>query len=210
MLGVVRSGIMGGTFDPIHIAHLHAAEVALQQLELDRVLFIPAGDPWQKRGRQVTAARHRLEMVRLATQGVDGFEVDTREIDRNGPTYTIDTLESFPADEELFLIVGADAAMNMTTWNQADEVLARVTVLVAPRPGIDIVEVALAFPSGVVLDMAPLDVSATNVRKRLKAGKPHRFLVGAEVADYIAQHNLYADQIEGDRVGSPIEQEQTS
>ncbi|MFP4074573.1 MAG: nicotinate-nicotinamide nucleotide adenylyltransferase, partial [Actinomycetota bacterium] len=104
----MRTGILGGTFDPIHVAHLHTAEVAHHQLELDRVLILPAGDPWQKSGRDVTPGKHRLEMCRLAVEGAEGLEVDLRELDRDGPTYTADTLGTFPRDEELFLILGSD------------------------------------------------------------------------------------------------------
>jgi nicotinate-nucleotide adenylyltransferase len=93
---------LGGTFDPIHIAHLHAGEVSLNQANLDRVLFIPAGAPWQKSDRIVTGAAHRLAMVELAISGFDGFKADDQELVRDGPTYTVDTLSTFPADEELF------------------------------------------------------------------------------------------------------------
>src|SRR3970040_1404301 len=99
MLASVRTGILGGTFDPIHIAHLHAGETALFGAGLDRVVFMPAGDPWQKEDRALTSAAQRLEMTRLAIEGVDRFEVDERETRRDGPTYTIDTLHSFPPVE---------------------------------------------------------------------------------------------------------------
>ena len=108
----MRTGILGGTFDPIHIAHLHAGETALYQARLDRVLFMPAGEPWQKADRRISGAEHRVEMIRLAIEGVDRVRDWTiGKFEREGPTYTIDTLLSFPDDEDLSLILGADAAL---------------------------------------------------------------------------------------------------
>lgn len=210
ILDGVRTGILGGTFDPIHIGHLHAGEVALAQLNLDRVLFMPAGDPWQKEGRAVSSAVHRLAMTRLAVQAHRGFEVDTREIDREGSTFTIDTLESFPLDEELFLIVGSDAVAGIETWHRPEDILARVTLAIAPRPGIDIIEVARAHPEAVVLDMAPLDISSTNIRLRARLGSPYRFLVHPTVADYIEVNDVYREAPRGDRVGESNSQEERS
>ena len=151
ILAPVRTGILGGTFDPIHIAHLHTAETALHQLALERVLLIPAGDPWQKAGRRISQGHHRLAMARLATDGVDGLEVDSREIDRDGPSYTIETLETFPADEDLYLIVGSDSAAGLSTWHRWEEIVERTTIVVAPRPGVSPGELGLA--ASVVLDM---------------------------------------------------------
>ncbi len=135
MLAGVRTGILGGTFDPIHIAHLHAGETAQFAAGLDRVLFMPAGDPWQKAERSMTPAADRLAMTELAIEGIEGFEVDDRELHRDGPTYTIDTLLTFPAEEELFLILGADAAVGLPSWHRWEDVIERAGVLVVPRPG---------------------------------------------------------------------------
>lgn len=189
ILAHVRTGILGGTFDPIHIAHLHAAECALSQFELDRVLLIPAGDPWQKADHDVTSSQHRLEMCRLAVSDVVGLEVDDREVTRSGPTYTADTLASFPAGEDLFLILGADALSAIHTWERAHEVLNRARVIVAPRSGDYVYDEA----HGDVLDMGLLDVSATDIRGRVRDGRPCRYLVTEPVHAYIKANDLYTE-----------------
>jgi nicotinate-nucleotide adenylyltransferase len=192
MLAPVRTGILGGTFDPIHIAHLHAGETALSAADLDRVLFMPAGDPWQKTDeRQVTDARARVEMTRLAIKGVPGFELDLREVERDGPTYTIDTLLTFPGDEELFLILGFDAAVGLPTWHRWEEVVERAGILVVPRPGYELAAVSEVVPSAVLLDMVALDVSASSIRRMAAQGAPYRFLVTPEVHQFIEIEGIY-------------------
>lgn len=206
----MRTGILGGTFDPIHIAHLHAGETALHQAGLDQVLFIPAGDPWQKLGRRVSTTEHRLEMVRLATVGVDGFQADDREATRDGLTYTVDTLATFPEAEELFLILGADAALHVPTWKRYREVLDRATVLVVPRAGTDSTAVAEILPDSVFLDMAILEVSGTEIRAMARTGSPFRFLVSDVVHRYIVENNLYAEAGRADMVEGPTDMEEPS
>lgn len=191
MLANVRTGILGGTFDPIHIAHLHAGETALFAAELDRVLFMPAGDPWQKGERDLTPAAQRREMTRLAIEGIDRFEIDDREIDRDGPTYTIDTLLSFPPDEELFLILGADAAVGLPTWYRWEAVIERAGILVVPRPGTDVAAVARTVPTATILDMSTLDISSTSIRTLAASGRPYRFLVPPEVHRFIEGNGIY-------------------
>jgi nicotinate-nucleotide adenylyltransferase len=209
MLAPVRTGILGGTFDPIHIAHLHAGETALHAAHLDRVLFMPAGDPWQKTDeRQVTPAAARVEMTRLAIEGVAGFELDLREVERDGPTYTIDTLASFPADDELFLILGFDAAVGLPTWHRWEEVVARAGILVVPRPGYDLSRVESVVPSAVLLEMAALDVSASSIRRMAAQGAPYRFLVTPEVYRFIESQGIYTQSPTGDRVMSAKDQEE--
>ncbi|HEY5728050.1 MAG TPA: nicotinic acid mononucleotide adenylyltransferase, partial [Acidimicrobiia bacterium] len=132
----MRRGILGGTFDPPHVAHLVAAETAYRQLALDVVTLMPAGDPWQKADRRVSDPVHRLAMTELAAAGVGYFEVDDREVRRRGPTYTIETIGSFPADDDIVLILGADAAAGLAGWHRADEVRGRASFAVMPRPGI--------------------------------------------------------------------------
>jgi nicotinate-nucleotide adenylyltransferase len=187
----VRTGILGGTFDPIHLAHLHAAETALDQGALDRVLFMPAGQPWQKSDRDVTGAGHRLEMVRLAISGAPGFELDRREIDRDGPTYTIETLESFPSHDQVYLILGSDAAAGLETWHRYADVIERAGLLIAPRPGYPGAEVVVRHKAATLLEMAPLGVSSTMIRKMAGEGRPYRYLVTDRVHDYIRENNLY-------------------
>lgn len=197
MLVAVRTGIFGGTFDPIHIAHLHAAECAKHQLGLDRVLVMPAGDPWQKAHRRVSSDEDRVAMCLIAVAGADGLAVDEREIGRQGPTYTIDTLATFPDEEELFLIVGGDAAAGLDTWHRWEEILDRATLVVIPRPG----NMTSDIPGSVVIEMGALEVSGTDIRRRASNGRPFRYLVTPTVHDYISTHDLYAKDHRDDMVG---------
>lgn len=206
----MRTGILGGTFDPIHLAHLHAAETALDQGRLDRVLFIPAGDPWQKADREVSTSARRAAMVRLAIEDVPNFELDRREVDRSGPTYTIDTLDSFPSDEEIFLILGSDAAAGVETWHRSRDVLARARILIAPRPGNSAEGVAAMLASASILEMAPLGVSSTMIRAMAGEGRPFRYLVPKAVWTYISENNLYAKAENRDSVRETTETESSS
>jgi nicotinate-nucleotide adenylyltransferase len=208
MLALVRTGILGGTFDPIHIAHLHAGETALHAAGLDRVVFMPAGEPWQKTDdRQVTPAGVRVEMTRLAIAGLPEFELDLREVAREGPTYTIDTLLSFPANEELFLILGFDAAVGLPTWHRWEEVVQRAVILVVPRAGHDLSDVTDVVPSAVALEMAALDISASSIRRMAAGGLPYRFLVTPEVHRFIEAQGIYTQSRTGDRVIGAKDQE---
>jgi nicotinate-nucleotide adenylyltransferase len=191
ILVAVRTGILGGTFDPIHVAHLHTAECALHQAQLDRVLIMPAGDPWQKSGRDLTPGEHRLQMCRLAVEGVEGIEVDLRELERDGPTYTVETLATFPADEELFLILGSDSLSGIRTWERWEEVVERVTIIEAPRPGVE--RDVGADLRAIQLDMGLLEISSTDIRRRIVAGEPYRYLVTSPVHGYIEVTSLYAN-----------------
>jgi nicotinate-nucleotide adenylyltransferase len=202
ILDLVRTGILGGTFDPIHIAHLHAAQTALYQAGLDRVLIMPAGEPWQKTNRMVTPPDRRLEMARLAVAGVDGLEVDDRELARDGPTYTVETLATFPKDERLHLVMGADTALGLPSWREAGQVRSMATILVLPRPGVDSTVVGQLIPEAVFLDMAVLEISGTEIREMAKRGAPFRFLVTEAVHEYIVTHGLYAENAPDDRVGA--------
>ncbi|REK25256.1 MAG: nicotinate (nicotinamide) nucleotide adenylyltransferase [Actinobacteria bacterium] len=188
------------------MAHLHAAETALFA-GLDRVLFVPAGDPWQKTDREVTAVEHRVAMTRISIEGIDGFEIDLQETERQGPSYTIDTLESFPDDDELFLILGADAAAGIHSWHRAEDVLDRARMIVVPRPGTPPSAVTEALPGALRLEMAALDLSSTMIRAMAAEGRPYRFLVPEGVYGYILAENLYAKPETGDRVDQIIREE---
>ena len=194
MLHIVRRGILGGTFDPPHLAHLFAGEAAYRDLNLDVVNFIPAGAPWQKAGRKVTSAEDRWQMTLLAVEGVSYFEADDREIRRDGWTYTIDTLHSFPDDEELVLIMGADTAKGLPTWHRADDVLQRASIAVVPRPGVarNEVEEVLAAGRWVWLDTPAVKLSGTMLRRQAQAGRSVRFLVRDGVWRYIEERGIYA------------------
>jgi nicotinate-nucleotide adenylyltransferase len=194
MLPIVRRGILGGTFDPPHLAHLFAGEAAYRDLGLEIVTFLPAGAPWQKAGRKVTSADDRWQMTVLAVEGVPYFEADDREVIRDGWTYTVDTLRSFPDDEDLFLVLGADAARGIPTWNQADEVLRRATIAVVPRPGVERHEVDEALLGGNVVWLNTPDVrlSGTMLRRQAKAGRSIRFLVPDAVWRYVEANEIYS------------------
>jgi nicotinate-nucleotide adenylyltransferase len=187
----VRSGLLGGTFDPPHIAHLLAGEVGYRQLELDRVIFMPAGSPWQKAGRQVSPAYHRWTMTQMAVDKVDYFFADDREVHRDGFTYTVETLATFDRDEEVVIILGADAARGLPTWERWEEVLARAEVVVAPRSGVEPGEVEDAIGKATWLDMPPFPISGTLIRRRIAEGLGARFLVSEPVYEYIVEHGLY-------------------
>ena len=189
----MRRGILGGTFDPPHVAHLVAAEAAYRQLGLDVVTFIPAGAPWQKADRVVSEARHRWAMTQRAVAGVSYFEADDREVNRRGWTYTIDTLASYPGDEELVLILGADAAHGFGTWHRAAGIVQRAEIGVAPRPGIDRDQVNEALEGARLswLEGPELAISGTELRDMVRRGLSVRFLVPDLVWSYIEDNGLY-------------------
>jgi nicotinate-nucleotide adenylyltransferase len=192
MLAGVRRALLGGTFDPPHLAHLVAAEAAYRQLGVEVVTFLPAGAPWQKAGAPVTPAAHRWEMTRLAVAGVGYFEADDREVHRDGWTYTAETLGTFDPADEIVLVLGADAAAGVPTWHRSGDVLARARVAVAPRPGTDHTAVEAALGSGVAwLDMPSLEISGTGIRRMASAGRSIRFLVREGVWEYAVRHDLY-------------------
>ncbi|MGI9583972.1 MAG: nicotinate-nucleotide adenylyltransferase [Acidimicrobiia bacterium] len=183
-------GIVGGTFDPPHIGHLAVAAAAVEQLAMDTVTFLPAGDPWQKSTIDVAPARHRLAMTRLASTEADSFVVDDREMVRPGPSYMMDTIESM--DEDVVLILGADAARGIHSWHRSTDLLDAVTIAVAARPGIDMADVEDAIGGGLVqLSMPTIDLSGTEIRQHVAAGRSPRFLVPDSVCDYIEANALY-------------------
>lgn len=201
---VRRIGLMGGSFDPVHVAHVALAETALAHLQLDEVRWIPVGQAWQKQ-RTLVAGEHRIAMVQAATAHEPRFVVDPIEVQRAGPSYTLDTVRALQqahgTDDgvEWFLILGQDQYANLSTWRDWPELLARVTVAVAcrgdepPRPSAELA----AHPHRVVtLPLPPLHVSSTEIRARLGRGDDPFSLVPAlvslPVARYIANHQLYA------------------
>lgn len=149
-------------------------------------------------------------MTQLAVEGYEGFEVDDREVLRDGPTYTADTLDSFPDEEELFLILGADAASRIRTWERYEDVLGRVTLLVVPRPGTDSTVVARQVPEAVFLDMAVLEVSGTEIRAMARQGRPFRFLVAEAVYEYVLDNRLYVQGLRADSVESSDRRDRSS
>ena len=189
-----RLGIMGGTFDPIHLGHLVTAEQARADLQLDEVVFIPAGKPWQK--EETTPAEHRYLMTVLATAANPAFTISRVEIERQGPTYTVDTLRAVRTarpDDHLFFITGADAIVNILTWKAADECLALADFVAATRPGHDVAALqAEGLAQRVtMLDVPALAISSTDVRERFSAGRSVRYLIPREVEEYARKHGLY-------------------
>ena len=188
----MRRGILGGTFDPPHLAHLFAGEIAHTELGLDVVTFMPAGSPWQKAGTGVSAAEHRWEMTRLAVLGIEYFEPDDREIARDGWTYTVDTLREFEGDD-LVVILGSDAAVGLPTWHMPDMVTDLAEIAVVPRPGVSRADVAAVIDDFRWLDAPGIDVSGTGLRDRVAAGRSIRFLVPDPVWRYIGEEGLYRE-----------------
>jgi nicotinate-nucleotide adenylyltransferase len=190
-----RIGIFGGTFDPVHVGHLVAASWAREALELDRVLLVVANVPWQKTGtRTVTPAEDRLRMVEAAVEGVAGVEASRIEIDRGGPSYTIDTVDelarSMP-DVRPFVIVGADVASELGTWQRVDDLRRAVTLVVVDRGGVGSGE----DPAGWQVErlrIPALDISSSQLRQRLAQGRSVDFLIPEPAIRCIRQLNLYA------------------
>jgi nicotinate-nucleotide adenylyltransferase len=189
-------GLLGGTFDPVHNAHLALAHAALDSLRLDHVRWLPARQPWQK-DRPMSAAEHREAMVRLAIAGEPRFVLDRIELERPGPTYTLDTARQLHAAEpgtEWVLILGQDQYAHFHTWHGWQELLGLVTLAVAGRPG----AAAVADPAMQAfahrlrpLALPPLDIAATTIRRRAAAGQDISQLVPPQVASYIETHGLY-------------------
>ncbi len=200
----MKLGVLGGTFDPIHLGHLAAAEAARAALSLDRVLFVPAGDPWLKAGATISPGEHRLAMVRAAIEGVEAYEASTVEVDRPGPTYTEVTLaqlqESYGPDTGLHFIVGADTVHDLSRWHAPAEVLARCTLVVMGRPAqgeLDLSTLDRIAPGAAARAVAvdlDMEVSATEIRRRAAAGESLAGLVPDAVERYIKEHKLYEEQ----------------
>jgi nicotinate-nucleotide adenylyltransferase len=201
----MREGILGGSFDPIHNGHLHVAEECRTRLLLDRVLFVPACVPPHKQNLPLTDARHRLEMVRLAIAGIVGFEVSDEELRRTGPSYTVDTVSAELArlgkGAEIFFLMGADQALELHLWHNVRELARRCTLVPVTRPGFALDrldELKTRLSAGIVrqlksaaLDIPPVDVSSTEIRRRVRAGIDISQFVPPPVEQYIRQHQLY-------------------
>ncbi|MDI1247168.1 MAG: nicotinate (nicotinamide) nucleotide adenylyltransferase [Rhodoferax sp.] len=193
-----RIGVFGGAFDPPHLAHRALLETALHELRLDVLHVVPTGDAWHK-PRQLLDAAHRLAMVRLAFQDVPRIVVDSREIGRVGPSYTIDTLREIAAEvagAELFLIMGADQAAALTSWHEWQAIVQLAIISVAtrahPSNTTGLFEAERLFPERFLhLGLPPLHVSATQIRSNIANGQPVQTLVSEPVARYIADHHLY-------------------
>jgi nicotinate-nucleotide adenylyltransferase len=192
-----RVGVMGGTFDPIHHGHLVAASEVQAWFGLDEVVFVPTGAPWQKADRQVTEAEHRYLMTVIATASNPRFWVSRVDIDRGGPTYTIDTLRELSVsipDADLYFITGADALADIFTWRDAEELFGLAQFVGCTRPGFVTDPATLGqIPADRVtmIEVPALAISSTDVRRRTMRGEPVWYLVPDGVVQYIAKHHLY-------------------
>jgi nicotinate-nucleotide adenylyltransferase len=188
---------MGGTFDPIHHGHLVAASEVQAWFDLDEVVFVPTGDPWQKSDRTVSPAEHRYLMTVIATAANPRFTVSRVDIDRDGPTYTRDTLRDLKAampDAELYFITGADALTEIFTWRDPDELFELAQFVGCTRPGYTMDPDTLAsIPSDrvTVVEIPALAISSTACRERARIGEPVWYLVPDGVVQYISKHHLY-------------------
>lgn len=200
MTRAARIGIMGGTFDPIHIAHLAIAEDVRIQLNLDKVLFIPAGMPAFKMDSTVSSPHHRLMMTQLATKSNPYFEVSDIEIERKGVTYTIDTVHELEArypEASFFFIAGSDALLDIDKWRNAEDLAQLLTFVATSRPGY-VQQLTTEQMNHLNeqfriewADVAQLDISSSMIRERIKDGRSIRYLVPPEVEEYMSAMGLY-------------------
>lgn len=195
-----KIGLLGGTFDPVHIAHLHVAACALHELGLDEVRFVPAGAPPHKPDRAVSPPLDRLQMLELATAGTPRLEVDPIDLAAHAPSYTSELLERVRArhpDDALWFIIGADSLSEFHTWHEPERIIATARLAVAVRPGWDVDAALHSSPVPALAERVdrfptvPIDLSATLIRERIAADQPVDWLVPAPVLDHIRSGGLY-------------------
>ena len=193
-------GVLGGTFDPVHIGHLIVAEEARLTLGLSKVLFVPAGQPWLKQDRSIAPAVHRVEMVRRAIAGNPFFEISTLEVERAGPSYTVDTLtmlgKQLGSRARLSFILGRDTLAELLLWKEPQKVVQLCRLVVPPRLGSrDLKHLEKAIPGllerVIQLDMPVIGISSSEIRQRIAQGLPIRYLVPPAVEKYITEHRMY-------------------
>lgn len=202
----MRVGILGGTFDPVHLGHLIVAEQARVRLDLDRVIFIPAGQPWLRAEQPAADGPDRLRMVELAVKSNPAFEASSQEIDRPGPTYTVDTLEVLKeelsrepdADTVLHYIIGMDALEQFHRWKDPERVVELCHLVIVNRPGhqgVDVNDVVGRYPEAgtrlTLLNVPRIEISSTEIRKRVSEGISIRYLAPDSVEEYIREQGLY-------------------
>jgi nicotinate-nucleotide adenylyltransferase len=196
-----RIGVMGGTFDPIHHGHLVAASEVQAWFDLDEVVFVPTGQPWQKSGREVSPAEDRYLMTVIATASNPRFWVSRVDIDRQGPTYTIDTLRDLRTElpgAELYFITGADALAQILDWKSSTELFDLARFIGVTRPGHHLSVDGLPADRVSMLEVPALAISSTDCRERARRGDPVWYLVPDGVVQYISKHRLY----DGGRTGT--------
>jgi nicotinate-nucleotide adenylyltransferase len=192
----MRIGVMGGTFDPIHIGHLVAASEVARRFTLDRVVFVPTGQPWQKSDRRVSPPEDRYLMTVIATAADERFSVSRVDVDRDGPTYTVDTLRDmraeFGEEHDYSFITGADALGEILSWREPEEVLRLAHLVGVTRPGHVLADPGLAPGRVTLLEIPALAISSSDIRARVSHGDPIRYLVTPGVEAYISKVGLYA------------------
>ena len=191
-----RIGVMGGTFDPIHHGHLVAASEVADRVSLDEVRFVPTGQPWQKLADEVSTAEHRYLMTVIATAANPQFTVSRVDIDRDGPTYTKDTLTDLRAedpDAEYFFITGADALSAIMSWKNVHELFSLAHFIGVTRPGYALQDPNLPEGSVTLVEVPAMAISSTDCRRRVAGGSPVWYLVPDGVVQYIAKYGLYRD-----------------
>ena len=195
-------GVLGGTFDPIHIGHLMIAEGVRVQLGLTEILFVPAGQPWLKANNQISATEHRIQMVRLAIADKPYFRLSTMETERAGPSFTVDTIGELQgqidAGDKLFFILGWDILLQLPQWHEPQRLVKMCSLVAVPRVGYptpDLSDLEAAIPglseSTILLNTPQIDISASGVRGRVAQGLSIQNLVPEPVENYIKQHRLY-------------------
>lgn len=193
----MRIGVMGGTFDPIHLGHLVAASEVAHRFMLDRVVFVPTGEPWQKSHRRVTPSEDRYLMTVIATAADPRFSVSRVDVDREGPTYTVDTLRDIRAElgseHEYYFITGADALAEILSWREPDEVLRLAHLVGVTRPEHVLSDPGLAPGRVTLLEIPALAISSSDIRQRVSRGEPIRYLVTPGVEAYVAKVGLYVE-----------------
>ncbi len=186
-------GLLGGSFDPVHHGHLIVGQVAAETLRLTQLRLVPAREQPFKIGRHRAAPEHRAAMLDLAVAGTPGFAVERAELERPGPSYTVDTLRALQVREpgiELTLLLGADAAAELAAWHRAAEIPGMARVVVFARPGTPVPDSPLVAAA---IEVPAIDISATEVRRRAREGRSLRYWVPDPVAEYISRHRLYLD-----------------
>ncbi|WP_382403298.1 nicotinate-nucleotide adenylyltransferase [Leucobacter albus] len=190
-----RVGVMGGTFDPIHHGHLVAASEVAKSFDLDEVVFVPTGQPWQK--SNVSQSEHRYLMTVIATASNPQFTVSRVDVDRDGPTYTVDTLRDLKRlmpDAELFFISGADAVKQIVSWKDVEKLWELAHFIAVSRPGHELSLSGLSHDNVSLLEIPALSISSTDCRERVSRGYPVWYLVPDGVVQYIAKHGLYSEE----------------
>jgi len=199
----MRLGVFGGTFDPIHHGHLVAADEVRARLNLDKVLFVPAGMPPHKLDQDISPTRHRLAMLQLAIASNPGFALSRVDLDRHGPCYTVDTLallhDEFGPGTQLFFLMGMDSLADILTWRNPERLIRLAQIVVVGRPGFeaDVTELDKVLPGAAeritIVDTPLMEVSSSDIRQRVREGLPIRYQVPEAVEAYIRKYGLYTD-----------------